>query len=454
MTSFYYSEYWTAAFGGGIGFCGEVTPPADKSISHRALLFSALAEGISTIGNLLRGEDVLQTKTILAQLGVAMTDNGETIEVTGRGIRGFRAPADFLYCGNSGTTMRLMMGLLAAQPFESRLTGDRSLGRRPMERVMTPLRQMGAQFAQEESANGRIIVVAGTPRLHGIHYDSPVASAQIKSAVLLAGLYADSSTTVTEPCLSRDHTERFLSSLGAQIERQGTRVTLTPGPVLSPFDLTVPGDPSSAAFLIVAALLIPNSQLIVKDICLNATRVGFIEVLKRMGASIEIVTQKFLSHSGSADGEITGSLRIKTSDLTATTIEASEVPGLIDEIPILALAMARAKGVSRIRGAEELRVKESDRLKRVSELLAILGVTHTEYQDGLDIEGSDTWQGGEMASDGDHRIAMTAAIAGLLARQGMRVRDVECVATSFPSFLETLQKLGAPIVTKARDYYL
>lgn len=438
----YISSYWPRS-----PQCiqGTLVPPADKSISHRALIFAGLANGKSTITNLLRGEDVMRTWRILSALGVSIVEKENSIEVIGQGIHSFQAPREVLYCGNSGTTMRLMMGLLAAQPFESRLTGDDSLNRRPMGRVMTPLRQMGADFAEAVAPEGRIITVKGNPHLRGIHYQSPVASAQIKSAILLAGLYATGPTTVEEPYLSRDHTERFLKSLGAELNidgKGGTRAMLTPGKPLASFSLDVPADPSSAAFFVVAALLLPNVRLIIENVCLNPTRIAFLDVLKRMGAHI---TYRDCHSLGQSGGEQIGSLEVESSELVATDIMSEEVPWLIDEIPILSLAFARANGTSRIYGAEELRVKESDRIAAIAKLLNALDVSYQEYPDGLAICGKSDWKGGQIDSHGDHRIAMTGAIAGLLATDGMKVDHADCVATSFPNFIELLHSLGAPI---------
>lgn len=435
-------EHYTIGAAPTRGLQGTVTPPSDKSISHRSLIFASLAEGISTIHNVLRGEDVRRTQTILEHLGVKIDDDGATLRVMGRGLYAFTDPKIVLDCGNSGTTMRLMMGLLAAQPFTTRLTGDHSLNRRPMHRVATPLMQMGATISEEAHAEGRRIAVTGST-LHGIRYTSPVSSAQIKSAILLAGLYADTPTVVSEPTLSRDHTERFLRSMGASLVSEGTTVTLSPGLALKPFSLTVPGDPSSAAFFVVAALLVSNSDVVIRDICLNPTRIAFVHVLKRMGARIDVIDSRTLGDR--EDGETIGSLRVRASSLTATHIDAEEIPWLIDELPILALAFARATGESSVSGAEELRVKESDRLAAIMALFNVLGVEASEAPDGFRVTGSRTWSGGTIVSDGDHRVAMTAAIAGLVAKDGMRVSDTACVATSFPNFVDVFKSLGGEI---------
>lgn len=421
------------------GLQGEIRVPADKSISHRAVILGSLAKGNSRIDHLLQSEDAKRTLQIFRSLGIAMRQEKSTLVISGRGQNGLRACKAVLDCGNSGTTMRLLLGVLAAQGFDSRLTGDASLNRRPMGRVIEPLRQMGAHIEEEHSRTGRIIHVSGG-RLHGISYESPIASAQVKSALLLAGLYAEGKTSIREPYLSRNHTERFLLSMGAKLSIGDCSVTLDPeGSVLAPFTVTVPGDPSSAAFLVVAALLVPKSSLLIRDVCLNPTRIAFLDVLKRMGAYLHYTVETEMA------GEPVGTIAVKASPLWATDIDSHEIPWLVDEIPILAVAAARAKGETRIRGAAELRVKESDRIQTIGDLLTTLGVSFTPHSDGIDIRGASEWQGGAVSTAGDHRIAMAAAIAALLCRDELRIDDTDCIQTSFPNFFATLTGLGVKI---------
>ncbi len=422
------------------GICGHLAPPSDKSISHRALLFGSLAEGESRIEHLLDAEDVGRTRDVLRACGVSILTTGRETTVLGKGLLGLRAPTSrFLYCGNSGTTLRLLMGLFAPQAFSVHLTGDPSLGRRPMGRVMEPLRAMGAVFREtRDPREGRVVEVEGRP-LKGICYQSPVASAQVKSALLIAGLYADGATEIREPLLSRDHTERLLQGMGARLSVCDRTVRLNPGQPLSPLALRVPGDPSSAAFFIVAALLLPHSELRIEHISLNPTRIAFLDVLKRMGGDFTIVP------GGTLAGEPVGDVVVRSSELVAADIAPEAVPGLIDEIPILAIAFARAVGTSTVRGAQELRVKESDRIRSTVALLRALGVSAEESEDGFAVEGRKDWTSEPFAfaSDGDHRIAMSAAVAALAGRAEIRIDDAECVRTSFPNFLTEWARLGA-----------
>ncbi|MFO1519234.1 MAG: 3-phosphoshikimate 1-carboxyvinyltransferase [bacterium] len=419
---------------------GTLSLPGDKSVSHRAIIFSALAEGTTRILNLLEGEDVLCTIECFRAMGVSIEKDGDEWVVRGVGLRGLKAPLKTLYCGNSGTTTRLLMGILAAQPFESALTGDASLNRRPMKRVMDPLSQMGASFFVEgEGTPQRVIRVKGG-KLKGISYVSPVASAQVKSALLLAGLWAEGETSVSEPSLSRDHTERIFASSGVPFKREGTRVTISaPGKIQLPSRLHVPGDFSSAAFFMVAGSIVSKAKVTLQEVGLNPTRTGALEVLKDMGATIEI---KDLRMEG---GEEVGTLVMTPAPLSAQSMGGDLIPRLIDEIPILAVAAARANGQTVIRDAAELKVKESDRIHVLSHLLSQIGVKVEEKPDGLVIEGGAVFQPAETESFGDHRMAMSMAIAALVAQGPIKINDIECVKTSFPAFWESLKKLGVKL---------
>ena len=427
--------------------------PGDKSISHRAVIFSSLAEGETRIRNLLEGEDVLCTIDCFRAMGVSIekvpspkpqvpglgSEVGGDWIVRGAGLHGLKKPKKVLYCGNSGTTTRLLMGVLAAQAFESALTGDDSLNRRPMKRVMDPLSKMGASFSVEgEGSEKRIIRVRGG-KLKGISYTSPIASAQVKSALLLAGLWAQGETSVEEPWLSRDHTERVLAASGVAFQREGTKVTISaPRSITLPSLWQVPGDFSSAAFFLVAGV-VPNSQGTLEGVGLNPTRTGALEVLKDMRADIEI---KDLRMEG---GEEVGTLIPASSLLNAYSMEGALIPRLIDEIPVLAVAGARAQGTTHIKDASELRVKESDRIQTLCYLLKKIGVPAQEREDGLIVEGGYPLQKAQVESFGDHRMAMSMAVAALVADGPITIKDVECVNTSFPTFWECLRMLGVQV---------
>lgn len=427
---------------------GTIRVASDKSISHRSLIFASLAEGESRIRHLLTGEDVLNTLTILNQLGVKTSHSAQTLTqdselvVQGVGVTGFKAPQDVLYCGNSGTTMRLMLGLLAGQNFKSTLTGDASLNKRPMERVFKPLREMGADFQVEDKNGVRLIhVLPAKKGLQGIRYDSPVASAQVKSSIFLAGLRARGETVVSEPAKSRDHTELMLSSMGANFQIEENTVRMTPVHKFNPIRVSVPADISSAAFFIVAALIVPNSKLTLTDVNLNPTRTGIFDVLQKMGANIEITNKRELLGEPQAD-LIVSSSRLKNVDVSGDVI-----PRLIDEIPILALAGACATGTLVVRDAKELRVKESDRIVAIVRELGKLGVIIREREDGFEIDGFgslDRFQqpSAPFQSNMDHRLAMMAMIAGLLLKKPAEIDDVECVKTSFPEFFELLERVS------------
>lgn len=433
------------------GIAGEVHVAPDKSISHRGLILAALANGTSRIRNLLLGSDVLCSLRILRQLGIHSSHRpedlkaGVTLEITGRGLKGFKAPAGVLDCGNSGTGMRLFLGLLGAQPFESVLTGDASLNKRPMGRVMEPLGLMGARFKVEERDGGRFIhVLPALNPLKAIHYASPVASAQVKSALLLAGLYADGKTTIFEPSPSRDHTEIMLAAMHGKIQTtlssaaSANSVTVSPHPKLKPLDIVVPGDISSAAFFMVAALITPGSDIHLKGIGLNPTRTGILDVLIAMGGDITIEGQS------SQGGEMVGDVRFKSSPLRNLNVGGDLIPRLIDEIPILALAASQAQGRMVVSDARELRVKETDRIRAIACELAKMGVHITEREDGFSIEGGARLKSPRkpFKSYGDHRMAMMAAVAGLILPKSAVIDDVACVNTSFPDFFKILKSVS------------
>ena len=414
----------------------EISVPGDKSISHRSIMLAALANGSAQITGFLPSEDCVSTMKAFQQLGVPIERIDETTLIV-HGKRGkFTPPAADIDCGNSGTTMRLMCGILAAQPFRSRLTGDASLTKRPMKRVTDPLTQMGARITAE-GENGRPPLVIEGGDLHGIAYQSPVASAQVKSAIMLAGLFAKGTTSVTEPEQSRDHTERMLAWHVVRPRKTGLTVTLLGGQHLESRDFDVPGDISSAAFWLVAAAAMPSAHLLVKNVGLNPTRTGILAVLIRMGAQVNEIVE-------STEGEPRGSVEIRGVELKATTIAGKEIPNVIDELPILAVAAALATGRTIIKDAKELRVKETDRIAAIAKNLRAFGVDVFETEDGMEIEGGGEYQGAEVESFGDHRIAMSCAVLGMFSEGHTVVRDTECVNTSYPGFYEQLQRFMKP----------
>lgn len=416
---------------------GEVEAPPDKSISHRAVIIGSITEGRLTVKNFLRAEDCLATLKAMRMLGVGIDDQDTgRLEIEGVGLNGLRQPADTIDCGNSGTTMRLMMGLLAAQGFPARLTGDRYLRQRPMDRVIRPLRQMGGNLRGQDEDRLAPIEIEGSP-LNPITYDSPVASAQVKSAILLAGLYCRGKTTVLEPYKSRDHTERMLHRFGAGIEVNETSASVVGPATLSAKEIVVPADISSASFLVAAAAMLPGSELTVRNVGLNRTRSGFLDVMKKMGAercSADAPEEGLDEPSG--DLFVRGSRR-----LYAVHIGPRDIPRLIDEIPILAVTALRAEGTTIIEGAKELRVKETDRLSALAKNLSALGAQVEERPDGLIIPGPQRLRGGAVTSFGDHRIAMAMAVAGLVADGPVTIEDTACVATSFPDFFNALRNI-------------
>jgi 3-phosphoshikimate 1-carboxyvinyltransferase len=416
-------------------FKGEFSPPPDKSISHRAVILSSLAQGKSSIKNFLRAEDPFSTITAFRTLGVEIEDTGNEIIVNGRGINGLREPVSFIDCRNSGTTMRLLSGVLSGNPFFSVLTGDESLRQRPMLRVIIPLIQMGAEIMARANNRYPPIAIRGK-RLKAIQYTMPVASAQVKSAILLAGLYAAGITEVIEPFLSRDHTERMLPAFGAEIKVKDLHITIKGDAKLHSSEMTVPGDFSSAAFLIVGASLIKDSEIIVREVGINPTRTGLLRVLQEMGAEIEISKSRTVSGEPVADIYCKGGRELK-----AIQIIKEKIPLLIDEFPVLCVAATQATGTTTIRGAEELRVKESDRIKSIATELRKMGAGIEEYEDGLDITGGRRLTGTVIESYKDHRIAMAMAIAAMIAEGTTVIHDVSSVNISFPGFFEILRRL-------------
>ena len=420
---------------------GEVIPPGDKSISHRAVILNSIAGGRARVDNFSPGADCLATVACLRQLGVEIVEESPgSLTVSGVGKEGLKEPKDVLNAGNSATTIRLLAGLLAAQPFLSIITGDESLRSRPMARLIHPLRLMGAEVWGRGGDSLAPLAIKGN-QLRGIKYQLPVASAQLKSAVLIAALFAQGDTTVEEPAPSRDHTERMLRAMGAKLKSDGLRITLTPDPVpLAPLDLHIPGDISSAAFWLVAGAIHPNARIEVKNTGINPTRMGIIEVLLDMGAKLRIENERIEA------GEPVADLIVESSDLVGRQIGGSLIPRLIDEIPLIAIAGCVARGTTVIRDAAELRVKETDRIRATVKELSRLGADIGELPDGLIIRGGKTLKGGECHSYHDHRLAMAWGIAGLVAQGETVIHDAEVVAFSYPGFWSDLERLSARIV--------
>lgn len=416
------------------GLKGEVTVPGDKSISHRAVMLGAVAKGLTEIDGFLQGADCLATIGCFERMGVSVENSGGRVLVHGNGLHGLKKPDCVLDCKNSGTTTRLLSGLLSAQPFPVTLTGDASIQKRPMERIMTPLRQMGASIRSVRENGCAPLSIEGRP-LHGISYRSPVASAQVKSAILLAGLYAEGETRVTEPYLSRDHSERMLSRFGAEVRTEGTTALLQPASELYGQKIAVPGDISSAAFFIAAALIVPGSELLIKNVGINPTRDGILSVCRSMGADIERFN---VSDKG---GEPAADLLVRFSSLRGTTIEGAAIPTLIDELPVIASMACFAEGETVIRDAAELKVKESNRIAVMAEGLTAMGADVTETEDGMVIRGGRPLHGAAIDSRKDHRIAMTFAVASLAAAGQTEIRDAECVDISYPGFYQDLERL-------------
>ena len=427
---------------GGRSLKGRVRVPGDKSISHRSLLFGAIAEGSTRIEGLLPAEDPLSTAACLRAMGVSVSpiEAGQPVVVEGVGLDGFQEPESVLDCGNSGTTMRLMLGLLAGRAGRHFvMTGDASLRRRPMKRVGAPLAEMGACISGRSGGNLAPLAIAGQ-QLRGATIRTPVASAQVKSAILLAALTADGPTTVIEPVQSRDHSERMLRAFGAELRVGGpgnTEVTLTPGRQLRGQDVVVPGDISSAAFWLVAGAITPGADLTVENVGLNPSRTGILDVLAQMGARIEVLNQRDVA------GEPVGDLRVTHGPLQAFEIGAELIPRLVDEIPVLAVAACHASGVSRVSGAEELRVKETDRLAVMARQLGAMGARIDEFSDGMAIHGETQLHGAEVDSETDHRVAMSLAVAAQIATGPTSLHRSEAAAVSYPGFWDDLERLQA-----------
>lgn len=419
------------------GLHGEIVLPGDKSISHRSVLFAAVAEGKTAINGFLAGEDTLNTAKAVQAMGIAVDGLGTScLMVHGKGLDGLTEPSGVLDLGNSGTGMRLIAGLLAGQDFFSVLTGDQYLRRRPMARIVEPLRRMGAVIDGRSGGNLAPLAIRGSGRkTRAIEFTSPIASAQVKSALLLAGLYADGETTVNEPSKSRDHTERMLRFFGVDVKEQGTRVALNGRQALRPKGLIdIPSDISSAAFFMVAACIVPKSDLTIKNVGVNPTRTGVIDVLTAMGADIT------LENPHEQAGEPVADIRVRYRKLRAAKIAGETIPRAIDEIPVLSVAASFAAGTTVIQDASELRVKESDRIATMAAELRKLGVVVQELPDGMKITGNDSLDGAVCESHGDHRVAMSMAVAGLAARGETVIRDTAWIDTSFPGFERLLRQ--------------
>ena len=410
---------------------GSLKVPGDKSISHRAIMLGSIAEGRTEIKGFLEGEDCLRTIDIFSRLGVSIERNGSDVVIESPGIREWTSPTEELYAGNSGTTARLMLGILSASSVTSTLTGDESLSMRPMKRVTMPLQSMGASITGGDHLP---LTITGS-KIKGIDYRMPVASAQVKSALLFAGLGADGVTIVRETAVSRDHTERMLKQFGAELEQDGTTVSIRGGQALTGSAVTVPGDISSAAFFMAAAAMVEGSEVDFIDVGLNPTRTGIIEVLRQMGAGVELLEQ-----TGEI-GEPYGVVKVKNARLKGIEISGSIIPTLIDELPIIALLATQAEGTTVIKDAAELRVKETDRIAAVTDELTKLGADITATEDGMIIKGRTALSGGNLKSYGDHRIGMMAAIAALVSQGPIHIEDTSCIAISYPNFFEHLSEI-------------
>ncbi|WP_367607150.1 3-phosphoshikimate 1-carboxyvinyltransferase [Legionella sp. W05-934-2] len=422
---------------------GSALIPGDKSISHRAIMLGAIAKGTTIINGFLQGEDCLATLKAFQSMGVNIEGPvSQRVIINGVGKDGLVAPKMPIDCGNSGTTIRLLTGLLAGQSFDSTLVGDASLTKRPMERVSKPLTVMGAEIITNNGCPP--VTIRGGQKLHGIHYKMPVASAQVKSAILLAGLYAEGETSVSEPTLTRDHTERMLTAFSYPIRKTEHTVTISPDHELIGTDIIVPGDISSAAFFMVAASIIPGSDITLKNIGLNPTRTGVIEILQSMGASLDIINKRLCGEEPVAD------LRVRYAPLEGVDIPASLVPSAIDEFPAIFVAAAAAKGQTLLHGARELRVKESDRIAVMVEGLQRMGIECQAFEDGVYIEGGKL-QGGEINSYGDHRIAMAFVVAASICKHEVTIAHAESVRTSFPQFQSIATSLGMHVTEENRD---
>lgn len=427
-------------------FHGELSVPGDKSISHRSIMLGAISDGITIVSNFLQGADCLSTISCFQKLGISIENRDSNVIIYGKGLHGLTAPSGILDVGNSGTTTRLISGILAGQNFESILDGDDSIRRRPMKRIFTPLSQMGAVFQswnvdsfpdslKSSDSNCAPFSVRGG-QLHGIHYNSPVASAQVKSAILLAGLYAEGSTSVTEPVLSRNHTELMLSGFGAEVSSDGTTASIKPNPKLEGQNIHVPGDISSAAYFIALGLLTPHSEILIKNVGINPTRDGIVQAALAMGGNLTLLNKRTVS------GEPVADILVKSSSLHGTVIGGEMIPTLIDEIPILAVMAAYAEGTTIIKDARELKVKESDRIAVITENLSAMGASITPADDGMSIEGGRQLHGAQIRTHLDHRIAMAFTIAGLNTSGETTLDNETCAAISYPSFFEDILALA------------
>jgi 3-phosphoshikimate 1-carboxyvinyltransferase len=416
------------------GLSGSIAVPGDKSISHRSVMFGAISEGVTTVSNFLPGDDCLSTISCFRKLGVQIEEHENELQIIGEGLDGLSEPIEFLDVGNSGTTIRLMLGILSGRPFFATLQGDHSIGKRPMTRVTVPLREMGAQIEGRKNGEYTPIAIRGG-NLKPIHYQMPVASAQVKSSLLFAGLQADGETTIIEKTESRDHTERMIRHFGGEIQKEDGRITIMGGQKLSGTHVHVPGDISSAAFFLVAGAIIPNSEITLKNVGFNPTRTGIIDVMKKMGADIQILKSEDQAF------EPYGDLLIKTSQLKGTNIEGDLIPRLIDEIPIIALLATQAEGTTIIKDAQELKVKETNRIDTVVNELKKLGANIIATDDGMIINGKSNLQGGTVSSHGDHRIGMMLAIAAAICTDEVYLENPAAISVSYPNFFTHLNQL-------------
>jgi 3-phosphoshikimate 1-carboxyvinyltransferase len=412
---------------------GEIAVPGDKSVSHRSIMFGALANGETIVTNFLPGADCLSTIACFQKMGITIEQTGKQVRVIGKGFKGLTEPSEVLDVGNSGTTIRLMMGILAGQNFSAVLAGDHSIAKRTMKRVVEPLREMGAAIDGRNNGEFTPLHIRGGS-LKPIRYKLPVASAQVKSAILLAGLQAEGETVVIEPEETRDHTERMIRQFGGQVVKEGQEIKVQGNQVLTGTEIYVPGDISSAAFFMVAAAITPNSEVVLKNVGLNPTRVGIIEVMQKMGADITVEELP-------SKGEPIGTITVRSSKLKGTTVSGELIPRLIDEIPIIALLATQAEGTTVIQDAAELKVKETNRIDTVAHELSILGADVKPTDDGLIIQGGTPLHGGEVTSHGDHRIGMMLAVAGLIAKGKIELHDPAAINVSYPEFFEHLGQL-------------
>jgi 3-phosphoshikimate 1-carboxyvinyltransferase len=416
------------------GLKGVIDIPGDKSISHRSVMFGSIAQGVTKVMNFLPGDDCLSTISCFRKLGVVIEENENELTIYGNGFDGLKEPGEVLDVGNSGTTIRLLLGILAGRPFFSTLIGDHSIGKRPMTRVTEPLRSMGAQIDGRKDGEFTPLSIRGG-HLNPIHYQMPVASAQVKSALILAGLQAEGESIIIEKAESRDHTERMIRKFGGDVQKNDRTITVKGGQKLIASDILVPGDISSAAFFLVAGAIVPDSEIVLKNVGLNPTRTGIIEIMNKMGANLEIYQKEASSF------EPAGDITVKTSSLRGTVIEGDVIPRLIDEIPIIALLATQAEGTTIIKDASELKVKETNRIDTVVQELTKLGASIEATDDGMIIHGGSTLTGGTVSSHGDHRIGMMLAIASLLCKDKVELENPEAISVSYPNFFNHLNSL-------------